>query len=141
MGYLMSKFFTKIASISMALVVVFSTMSFTISSHFCGDTLISTSYFSQAKTCGMEMMQDTQECSITKKKCCKDVTQLLEGQKDLKKSTLDYLSLDQQLFVSTFYYSYINLFKRLHNKVIPFKYYIPPLVVKDLQVLDEVYLI
>lgn len=127
----------------MALVVMFSTMSFTINSHFCGDTLVSTSYFSEAKTCGMEKSQDTntKECSIAKKNCCKDVTQLIEGQDDLKKSTFDSLSYDQQLFVATFYYSYINLFEGLHNKVIPFKDYAPPLVVKDIHVLDEVYLI
>lgn len=127
----------------MALVVVFSTMSFTINSHFCGDTLVSTSYFSEAKTCGMEKSQDTntKKCSIAKKNCCKDVTQLIEGQDDLKKSTFDSLSYDQQLFVATFYYSYINLFEGLHNKVIPFKDYAPPLVVKDIHVLDEVYLI
>ncbi len=127
----------------MALVVIFSTMSFTINSHFCGDTLVSTSYFSKAKTCGMEMKQDndSKECSITKKNCCKDITQLIEGQDNLKNSAFDSLSYDQQLFVATFYYSYVNLFEGLHNNVIPFKDYAPPLVVKDIHVLDEVYLI
>ena len=127
----------------MALVVVFSTMSFTINSHFCGDILINTSYFSKAKTCGMEMKRDNdnKECSITKKNCCKDVAQLIEGQDNLKKPALDNLSYDQQLFVATFYYSYINLFEGLHNEVIPFKDYSPPFVVKDIHVLDEVYLI
>ncbi|MGB1042821.1 MAG: HYC_CC_PP family protein [Tenacibaculum sp.] len=139
----MKQLFNKIASIMMALVVVFSTMSFTINSHFCGGTLISTSYFSKAKTCGMEMKQENnnKECSITKKNCCKDVTQLIEGQDSLKKSALDTLSFDQQLFIATFYYSYFNLFEGLHNKVIPFKDYAPPFVVKDIHVLDEVYLI
>ncbi|CAM1346367.1 conserved hypothetical protein [Tenacibaculum crassostreae] len=126
----------------MALVVVFSTMSFTINSHFCGDTLINTSYFSEAKTCGMEMKQENnKECSITKKNCCKDVTQLIKGQDNFKKSVFDSLSYDQQLFIAAFYYSYFNLFEGLHNRVIPFKDYSPPFVVKDIHVLDEVYLI
>ncbi len=127
----------------MALVVVFSTMSFTISSHFCGDTVVDVSYFSKASSCGMEMKQDlnNKDCSISKKNCCKDVTKVIEGQDDLKKSAFDNLSFDQQVFVASFCYSYINLFKGLHNKVIPFKNYSPPLVVKDIQALDEVYLI
>ncbi|WP_442265813.1 HYC_CC_PP family protein [Tenacibaculum sp. ZS6-P6] len=133
----------KIVSILMALVVVFSTMSFTINSHFCGDTLVNTSYFNKAKTCGMEITQeiDNERCSITKKNCCKDITQLVEGQNNLKKTSLDKVSFNKQLFVLSFYYSYINLFVGLHNKVIPFKDYSPPLVIKDIQVLDEVYLI
>lgn len=139
----MRQLFYKIGSVLMALVVVFSIMSFTINSHFCGDTLVSTSYFSEAKTCGMEMKQDTniKKCSISKKNCCKDVIQLIEGLDNLKKSEFDSLSYDQQLFLTTFFYTCINLFEGLHNNVIPFKGYAPPLVVKDIQVLDEVYLI
>ncbi len=127
----------------MAIVVLFSTMSFTISSHFCGNTVVDVSYFSKASSCGMEMKQDVnnKDCSITKKNCCKDVTKVIEGQDNLEKTSFDSLSQDQQLFLATFYYSYINLFEGLHNKVIPFKNYTPPLVVKDIHVLDEVYLI
>lgn len=127
----------------MAIVVLFSTMSFTISSHFCGNTVVDVSYFSKASSCGMEMKQDVnnKDCSITKKNCCKDVTKVIEGQDNLKKNSFDSLSQDQQLFLATFYYSYINLFEGLHNKVIPFKNYTPPLVIKDIHVLDEVYLI
>lgn len=52
----------------MAFVVLFSTMSFTISSHFCGDNLVGVSYFGKAKTCGMEMenMTTLDGCSISK---------------------------------------------------------------------------
>ncbi|WP_299711013.1 hypothetical protein [uncultured Tenacibaculum sp.] len=139
----MKQLFYKIASIVIALVVVFSTMSFTINNHFCGDTLVSTSYFSEAKTCGMKMKQDTnnKKCSVAKKNCCKDVTQIIEGQDHLKKSTFDNLSFEQQVFLVSFCYSYLNLFKGLHNKVIPFKNYSPPLIFKEIHILDEVYLI
>jgi len=101
----------------MAIVVLFSTMSFTISSHFCGNTVVDVSYFSKASSCGMEMKQDVnnKDCSITKKNCCKDVTKVIEGQDNLKKNSFDSLSQDQQLFLATFYYSYINLFEGLHS--------------------------
>ncbi|WP_029489773.1 HYC_CC_PP family protein [Aquimarina agarivorans] len=139
----MNNLIYKITSIFMTFVVLLSTMSFTISSHFCGDTVMDVSYFSKASSCGMEIKQDlnNKDCSISKKNCCKDVTKVIEGQDDLKKSAFDNLSFDQQVFVASFCYSYINLFKGLHNKVIPFKNYSPPLVVKDIQALDEVYLI
>ena len=79
-------------------------------------------------------------CSIEKKDCCKDVVKLIKGQDDLK---IDHytLSFEQQLFITSFVYSYINLFEGLDKKAIPFNDYSPPLIVKDIQVLDEVYII
>ena len=47
--------FHKISSFLMAIVVLFSTMSFTINMHYCGDNLVETVIFHKAKGCGMEM--------------------------------------------------------------------------------------
>ncbi|MDX8552811.1 hypothetical protein MK851_04120 [Tenacibaculum sp. 1B UA] len=139
----MKKAFHKIASILMAFVVLLSTMSFTVNSHFCGGMLVGTSYFVKAESCGMDMKQETksEDCSVMKKNCCQDVASVIEGQDTLKITSFDQLSFDQQVFIASFYYSYINLFEGIHNKVIPFKDYAPPLVIKDIHVLDEVYLI
>ncbi|MFY7672365.1 HYC_CC_PP family protein [Tenacibaculum sp. MEBiC06402] len=139
----MKNVLTKITAVLMTFVVLFSTMSFTISSHYCGDYLVGVSYFGKAKSCGMEMTSNNslEECSITKKNCCKDTVDLIKGQDVLKKTSFDSLALEQQLFIASFYYSYYNLFSALNNKVTPFKYYSPPLIVKDIQVLHEVYLI
>ncbi len=139
----MKKAFHKIIAIAMACIVVFSTMSFTVSSHFCGDMLMGTSYFGKAASCGMEMPQKTtpKECSMSKKNCCEDVASIVEGQDTLKTSSFAQLSFEQQVLFTSFYLSYLQLFEELHDKVIPFKNYTPPLVVKDIHVLDEVYLI
>ena len=51
----MKQFFYKIMSLAMAFVVLFSTMSFTVNMHYCGDTLVETAIFHKAKGCGMEM--------------------------------------------------------------------------------------
>lgn len=139
----MKKAFHKIASILMAFVVLLSTMSFTVNSHFCGDMLVGTSYFVKAESCGMDMKQETksEDCSVMKKNCCQDVASVVEGQDTLKITSFDQLSFDQQVFIASFYYSYNILFEGIHDKVVPFKNYVPPLVIKDIHVLDEVYLI
>ena len=64
--------FHKITSMLMAFVVLFSTMSFTIDMHYCGDTLVDTSVFGKAHSCGMEMKKtdSTSDRSIAKKNCC-----------------------------------------------------------------------
>ena len=63
----------------MALLVLVSTLSFTVEKHFCGNTLIDVSLFSEADKCDMEMME-MELAKITKKSCCKDVVDVIEGQ-------------------------------------------------------------
>ncbi len=138
----MKDFIRNITVVSLACLVLMSTMSFTINKHFCGDHLISTSVILKAKNCGMDMQIPFPKkgCSILKKNCCTDVTQFVEGRDDLK---LDFsnFNFQQQVFISTFIITYINLFEGLDTQIIPFKDYSPPLVVKDIQLLDEVFLI
>ncbi len=137
----MKQFIHKIASVLMAFVVLFSTMSFTIDMHYCGDTLVDTSVFSKAKSCGMESMEiSTCESPELKKKCCSEEQISFEGENELQ-LTFEDLNFEQQVFVSSFIYSYINLFEGLEENIIPLKDYSPPLVVKDILLLDQVFLI
>ena len=126
----------------MAFVVLFSTLSFTIDMHYCGDTLVDTAIFQQVESCGMKMQKPTQnkECSIKKTDCCSNEQLTIEGQDELK-LTFDQLSLDQQLFISSFVYTYINIFEGLEKDSPSFWDYSPPSVVKDIHKLDETYLI
>ncbi|MCZ6595834.1 MAG: hypothetical protein O6943_13105 [Bacteroidetes bacterium] len=138
----MKKVFHKIMSAMMAVVVLLSTMSFTIDRHYCGDILIDTAIFQQAKTCEMEKQESTStsDCSITKSDCCSDEQITFEGQNELKIS-FDTITFEQQLFISSFIYSYIGLFKELNKNVITHRDYTPPLIVRNIYQLDEVYII
>lgn len=119
----------------MALLVLFSTTSFTIEKHYCADTLIDVAVFSKAKNCGENMEQ------TSKKSCCNDVVEIIKGQDELKYSTFEEFNFDQQIFIATFAYSYSNLFESFPKQIIPFKDYSPPNLVVDIQVLDQIFLI
>lgn len=135
------KNFHKIMSISMAFVVLFSTLSFTIDMHFCGDNLVETTIFKKAKGCGMEMQSpSTKDCSITKKNCCTDKQVIIDAQDELKLN-FDTLSYKQQKFVASFFYAYINIFEDLEENTTSFSEYPPPLIVRNIYKLDETYLI
>lgn len=134
------KFTHKTVSVIMALIVLGSTMSFTIEKHFCGDFLVDVAIFSEAKACGGESSESDHE-TITKKPCCKDVVDHIQGQDELQNKTFDDLEFQQQLVLEAFTYSYINLFEGLPQLIVPHKDYSPPNLVYDIQVLDEVYLI
>ena len=126
----------------MSFVVLFSTMSFTINMHYCGDTLVESALFQKAKGCGMGMdgLPANLECSVIKKGCCSEEQFTMQGQDELQLS-FDKFNFEQQVFVASFAYSYVNLFEGLDINIIPFKYYTPPLLVTNILVLDQVFLI
>ncbi len=137
----MKQIFHKISSFLLAIVVLFSTMSFTVDMHYCGDTLVDSAIFHKAETCGMEMENpSTEGCSIKIKDCCSDEQLVIDGQDELK-ITFDKLTFDQQVFVASFVYTYINLFEGLEENVTSYRDYAPPLVIRQIYKLDETYLI
>ncbi len=137
----MKQVFHKIMSLAMAFVVLSSTMSFTLNMHFCGDALVETAVFNKAKGCGMEMQKpSTEGCAITKKNCCNDEQLVVDGQDELQLQ-VDKISFEQQVFIASFVYTYINLFEGLDNNVSSFEEYDPPLVVRQIFKIDETYLI
>ena len=138
----MKQIFRKISAIIMAFVVLFSTMSFTVSEHYCGHSLVDIALFSKAESCGMELQKpaSTKDCDLKKSDCCKDEIKQFTGQNELN-TNFSTLNFEQQVFVASFTYAYINLFEGLTKNVIPFKYYTPPLLVSDILVLDQVFLI
>lgn len=127
----------------MAFVVLFTTMSFTIDMHYCGGSLVDFSVFTKAESCGMEKEQLIKSCEnpeMTEKDCCTDQKIVKEGKEDLKTS-FNKLTFEQQTFVASFFYTYINLFEGLDENIVPFKDYSPPFVERDIQILYETYLI
>src|SRR5690606_12477382 len=127
----------KTSSTLLALLVLFSTVSITIEKHFCRDILIDVALFKEAQKCAMEAFE-IEQALITKKNCCKDVVEILKGQDELKISKFEELQLDQQLFLESFVYSYVNLFEGLSQNIIPHLYYSPPNLVQDIHILDQV---
>ncbi|MBT8324796.1 MAG: hypothetical protein KJO96_05800 [Winogradskyella sp.] len=137
----MKQIFHKIMSFAMAFVVLFSTMSFTINMHYCGNTLVETAIFQKTEGCGMEMEKpSTEGCEISKNNCCDDKQLVIDGQDELQLS-VDKITFEQQVFIASFVYTYINLFEGLDENISSFEEYRPPLVIRQIYKLDETYLI
>mgnify|MGYP003665805285 CR=1 FL=1 len=124
----------------MALLVLFSTMSFTVDMHFCGGHLVDKAIFSEVKKCGMEMESKAAENTVQKPSCCEDISITVEGQEELKIS-FEKHELQTLQFALLFSYSYISLFEPLAEKHIPFEQYSPPRLTLDRYILNETYLI
>ena len=65
---------------------------------------------------------------------------MVDGQDELQLQ-VDKISFEQQVFIASFVYTYINLFEGLDNKVSSYEAYTPPLVIRQLYKIDETYLI
>lgn len=138
----MKAFLHKTGALLMAFVVLFSTLSFSVDMHYCGHTLVDFS-LGKADNCLMKSMmpEDTSGCATMQKmKCCSDVEITFEGQDELK-INFDQLNLDQQVFLVAFTYYFIDLLQPAEESKIPFDGYPPPLITRDIQVLNETFLI
>ncbi len=139
----MKEFSHKILAILMSFVVLFSTTSFAITKHFCGDTLVNTAVFSKATSCGMEtenISSSSDDCSSLSIDCCND-QQIVKNAQDELQPSVDQISFDQKVFIASFIYSYINLFEGLDKNVSSFEEYAPPVVTNQIYKIDESYLI
>jgi len=120
----------------LTVLVLFSTLSFTIEKHFCGDVLVNISMFSEVDYCGMETPE-----MLQKKSCCKDEIVFVKGQDELKSSSFEDLDLKQQYFLTLISYSYIDFFEGLQKQIIPHKNYSPPNLISDIPILHQVFII
>ena len=126
----------------MALLLLASTTSWKVEKHFCMGHLVDLAFFADAEDCGMSvgMLNDDNSTVQQESFCCSDEVIFVDGQDDLKMS-FDNLSFEQQLFVTSFAYSYKDLFEGSEEKATLFRDYRPPLVIKNIYKLDETYLI
>ena len=124
----------------MAMLVLCSTVSFTVEKHFCGDILVDVSVFTEVEKCAMEDFEKEQE-AITKIACCKDTIDVFEGQDELIIKSYSDLEFEKKLFIASYICSYINFFEGLPQQVIPHRDYSPPNLVEDLILMDQVFLI
>jgi hypothetical protein len=136
----MKKGFYKSVSTVLALLVLVSTFSFTVDKHFCGSFLVDQAVFSKALSCGMDMPSHSGTDLMYHDNCCRNQNISVDGQDELNIS-FNSMDFDLQVFITAFTFSFNNLFEGLPQQVIPYKNYTPPLIVKDIPVLNDTFLI
>lgn len=114
----MKQLFSKILTSFLALIVVFSTFSFSVDGHYCGDKLVDFALFTQADVCSDQEKEQTpksEQLEFSKIPCCKNITNIIEGEEiDLK--VVNKSTLKQLFFVEAFIFSkYESLSKVAEN--------------------------
>ena len=138
----MNKAFQNILAICLAVLVLFSTFSFTVEKHLCGGEVAGYSFIGNLEGC--EMPNNTQTSSekpsLTKTPCCQDVVETIESTND-ELSVIKELKIQQIKFVAIFISSYVSLFDDLEQNTTHFKEYKPPSITKDIPVIYNSFLI
>ena len=130
-------------SFLMAFLVLFSTMSFTVEKHYCGQSLVDHAIFSQAQKCETEMHSCGVEGEMQMKmdeSCCSNQTECFVGQDELNIYTFS-IDLVQQNFLVPMSFVVLSLLPELPAEVIEYPPYQPPQLVYDLQILCQVFTI
>jgi len=137
----MKEFFKKISVAILSFIVLFSSMSFTIDAHYCGETLVDVSYFGEADNCGMEGMEiNSDVAKIKKKKCCKNETEFVESSTFHKEKIIP-LTQPNIEFAVFYIQSYINLYQDVNLEKDYYKDFSPPDVEQDIRILHQTFLI
>jgi len=133
----------KILAVIIALVVLFSSLSFTVEKHVCMGEVTDVSYFMEPDTCGMTVdecdVNDSLETKIKKEKCCNNVQELIPGNQN-EQHALQSFEIEQVYFVLVYSYTFLNLLEEKEQSI-AFDYYLPPIVDKDVQALYQTFLI
>jgi hypothetical protein len=136
------KILRSIVSILIAVVILVSTTSFTVSMHLCGGHVASVSFLDKAAPCAMEQMPPCHQQLMKKFGCCEDHEFKVEG-KDLSSKIQEVVQLQHQQFSWVLdlpvVYKIISTTESVSN--FSYAYYSPPLLDRDITVLKQSFLI
>jgi hypothetical protein len=74
----------KVFSITLALLVLLSTFSFKMETHFCGSKMVDVAVFSKVKSCCQVAVKTFTDFQFTKKSCCSNKVISVDGLKQFK---------------------------------------------------------
>lgn len=125
----------------MALLLLLSTISWTVEKHLCIGRVMDIALFGQADDCGMQAsLALLGDASIEKKQCCDNEVFTMQGQDNLNLGFSNF-DFSQQVFLIYFTTSYLGLFQETTDKNIVCDSYPPPKIAEDLNILHQVFLI
>jgi hypothetical protein len=137
----MKSIFQKVFSIAIALLLLVSTVSWTIGMHYCGKALVNIAFFEHAERCGMDQPsnKNSESAEWSIKSCCAYELAVIVGQDDLTTSQVE-CSIVQHYIFSPSKTDY-TLFAGSDAKLASYDIYVPPVLVRNVQVLNQVFII
>ena len=138
----------------MAFLMFFTSAGFAMDMHFCQGKLKSVSFFGKAQTCHdmadntmkncphhKKMMAEKKGCSEDKN-CCSNKTVHFQSDQDQQVQNFDFVVSKQlQQFVIAYVAVFIANDFNIEHEAIPFAHYKPPLIQRDIPILNQSFLL
>lgn len=136
----MKEVFKKITAVIMVAILLLSTTSFAVYKHFCGDNLVAISTEKVDSCCDSKTILKSNTLNFSEKDCCKNETSYKNIQLFDAKSSIK-IAKSQTLFLTSFYYSFIQNLTVVTASKNYYKDFSPPKLVSNKQVLFQTFLI
>jgi hypothetical protein len=134
----MKQLTTKIGAVLMTLIVLLSTMSFTINQRFCDGNLVDTTLFLKSESCKIIVQSD---CCEISEECCDHEQIIIDGQKEFPSRIVVETPIVNQYFVVNSVKLHLEKYNFQYENRIFYKKYIPPSLVFNKQVFHQVFII
>lgn len=137
----MKQAISKITSFLLAFLVLFSTFSFTVEKHYCGDFLMDVSLLDTSFVNDEGCCSDYFKVATVTADCCTDELHKVEGQDELQLNKVSKITFKQEQFLTAFVFSYKDLFITNKSKDNFYSDFLLPDKFLDYQVLFQSFLI
>jgi len=134
----MKQLTTKIGAVLMTLIVLLSTMSFTINQRYCDGNLVDTTLFLKSDSCKIIVQSNC--CEITED-CCNHEQIVINGQKELPSRIVVETPILNKCFVINSVKLHLEKYDFQSKSRIFYKKYIPPSLVFNKQIVHQVFII
>ena len=122
----------------MTLIVLLSTMSFTIHKRYCSGDLVDTTLFLESESCKIVVLND---CCEISEDCCNHEQIIIDGQKELPSRVIDSLPIIKQFFVINSSNLFLEDYNFQSKKSLFNREYNPPILVFNRQLIHQVFII
>jgi hypothetical protein len=138
------KLIRTILTLTLALLVVFSSLGMAITQHLCAGEVMSTALFSHSAACEMEKQRENlPDCHkpAMDDDCCQDQTVVLEVEDQQTLSPTFKLSVPDMTFIAAFAAVWTSLFELYEPAYTYTPDYSPPVLAQDIPVLVQSFLL
>ena len=128
----------KTFSVLLALIILLSSLNFSLSAHYCGQTIVDVALFGEAEACPMadEMNNDSEE-----ETCCSDRQIFIEGEDYLSSKSFEKQEVEKiDILIAELQFHIELLLEEEHTHSF-LAHYTPPLIEQDITLAVQSFLL
>ncbi len=128
----------KTFSVLLSLIILFSSLNFSLSAHYCCQTLVGVALFGDAEICPMDTEMNNE---VKQAPCCSDRQIIIEGEDYLSCKPFDKQEVEKVEILLADLQFPIELLVEKEQSISLLEHYTPPLIERDITVAVQSFLL